>query len=167
MKSCVACLSRDIAPKQVLKFPGDSLLTSRLPATNTLWLGQCLLMQRAHSPPKMLQQQRRFAHSTGGRAVPTSTTERDIRGRFPRHRKERKHFKKRCLQLLLVTAAPDDFMLGEGPARRLAKKYDSKRKSPQSPFSWSWALDGCYGTAQAMSAWIWDQQTATVSRRRD
>lgn len=45
------------------------------------------------------------------------------------YRRERKHSKECCLQLLLVAGAPDSFTQGEEPSRRLPRKYDIERKS--------------------------------------
>lgn len=39
-----------------------------------------------------------------------------------------------CLHVLLIVAVPDGFTLGEEPARRLAKKYDTE-KDPHTDLS--------------------------------
>lgn len=92
---------------------------------------------------------------------------RGIRERFLCHRRERKHFKKCCLQLLLIVAAPHGFTLGEEPARRLVKQYEIQRKSSHWPSSRSQKPDRDYGTTQVMSTQLGDQQMAAVPKKHD
>lgn len=146
-----------------MKFPGDSLLRSRHPATNNPWLGQRLATQRAFSPlQKVLQQQQPCLQHwklCQCSAVPKAIIERGIRDRYFLTMEEGNHLKNCCLQLLLILAAPDDFTRGEGPARRLPKKYNIKL-NPKSRFLWWEALTEV--TAQAMSTWISDQQRLNI-----